>query len=66
MEIGEFFRVASRTLYEAYKTWCVDSGEKIESQRVLGLRLKDRGLTNEKATAGTMKGRTEWIGIKLK
>lgn len=30
-------------LYRAYKDWCEANGEKAESQRALGLRLKERG-----------------------
>lgn len=65
-DIGEFFRVTSRDLYDAYKRWSADSGEYTESQRALGLKLRDRDLTNEMITSGQQKGRTEWVGIRLK
>jgi len=60
------FRVTAKDLYNAYKQWCIDAGERPESQRALGLKLKDRGMQNEMITSGSSKGRTEWLGIKLR
>lgn len=60
------FVVSAKDLYQAYKQWCMDAGERPDSQRALGLKLKDRGLQNETITSGPSKGRTEWLGIKLR
>ncbi len=60
-ELGDSFSEMSRVLYEEYKQWSTDMGEKIESQRALGLKLTDRGLTNSRTTGG----KTRWHGIRL-
>lgn len=57
---------AAKDLYNAYKQWCIEAGERPDSQRALGLKLKDRGLQNEMITSGSCKGRTEWLGIRLR
>lgn len=62
LEFMDSFSVLSRALYEAYKTWCADNGEKIESQRALGLKLTERGLCNQRTTGG----KTRWLGVRLK
>ncbi len=51
--LGDFFHqkciegpsesVKSKDLYAAYKTWCEESGERFNSQKRLGSRLRERG-----------------------
>jgi putative DNA primase/helicase len=55
----------AKALYSAYKAWCDENGEKPESQRRFGGRLKERGFENGKITAGPYKGNVEWYGIGL-
>jgi putative DNA primase/helicase len=60
------YSVTSKALYAAYKQWCLDTGERVESQRGLGLKLNDKGLKNTRITRGVDKGRTEWEGVQIK
>lgn len=39
----EGLKAKGSTLYQSYKSWCEDSGERPLSQRVLMIKLKDRG-----------------------
>jgi putative DNA primase/helicase len=55
----------AKALYGAYKAWCEENGERPESQRRFGGRLKERGFENGKITAGPYKGYVEWYGIGL-
>jgi phage/plasmid-associated DNA primase len=55
----------AKALYSAYREWCEENGEKPESQRRFGGRLKERGFENGKITAGPHKGNVEWHGIGL-
>ena len=54
-------RATAGALYAAYETWCETSGEKPMSQRTLGTRLKERGLTPYRDN--TARG---WKGIGLR
>jgi putative DNA primase/helicase len=47
-------------LYDRYKRWCEANGEFIHSQKVLGLRLTDRGHIRRKKRDGWY-----WSGLKL-
>ena len=47
-------------LYEAYKRWCDHSGERAESQKSFGTRLRERGLTSR-----VSHGRKVYEGIGL-
>lgn len=49
-------------LYQAYGEWCELSGEKPDTQRRFGLRLKERGFVNRDSTGG----RSRWRGLGLK
>lgn len=61
-EIGDdSYSELARELYAGYKQWCIDTGERIESQRAFGLKLNDRGLISKRTTGG----KTEWNGIRL-
>jgi phage/plasmid-associated DNA primase len=53
-------------LYKQYQLWCDDSGEKPETQKMFGMRLRERGFVNEKITAGAHKDRKGWLGIGLR
>jgi len=54
--------VPARDLYEAYVKWCVENGERVESQRQFGMRLTERGFERYRGTGGTYR----WRGIGLK
>lgn len=60
------YYVMATPLYDAYKQWCIDMGERPESQRSLGLKLNDRGLKSSRIPSGPNKGRTEWQGVKIR
>lgn len=46
-------------LYQAYKSWCEESGEKVETQKKFGMRLAERGFEREKS------GVYYWLGLGL-
>ena len=56
---------SAKALYSAYKGWCEENGEKAESQRKFGGRLKERGFESGRQTTGARKGAVEWYGIGL-
>jgi putative DNA primase/helicase len=58
-------RATAKALYGAYKAWCEDNGERPESQRRFGSRLKERGFESGRMTTGARKGAVEWYGIGL-
>ncbi len=53
-------------LYKQYQLWCDDAGEKPETQKMFGMRLRDRGFVSAKITRGADKDRKGWLGIGLK
>ncbi|MCH7667273.1 MAG: DNA primase [Acidobacteria bacterium] len=53
-------RVAAGALYEEYKSWCEESGERPVTQRKLGLSLGERGLYRQRSH-----GKHCWYGIGL-
>jgi P4 family phage/plasmid primase-like protien len=53
-------------LYECYRDWCEHAGETAASQRVFGLRLRDREYESFQVTSGSNKGRKGWRGIGLR
>jgi putative DNA primase/helicase len=55
----------AKALYLAYKTWCEANGERPESQRRFGGRLRERGYESGRITTGARKGAVEWYGIGL-
>jgi len=63
--VAEQATASAKALYSAYKAWCEENGEKHESQRRFGGRLKERGFENGRITAGARKGAVEWYGIGL-
>lgn len=54
-------KTTSANLYEAYKTWCENSGEKVKSQRVFGEALAERGFISGRVGTGAY----AWEGIGL-
>jgi len=61
-EVGEQERAYARELYSAYKRWCEDAGERPESQKKFGGRLKERGFLNDR---DSRTGRSMWSGIAV-
>jgi putative DNA primase/helicase len=53
-------------LYKQYQMWCDDAGEKPETQKVFGMRLRERGFTSDKIKRGPHKDRKGWSGIGLR
>lgn len=54
-------KLTAKTLYADYSQWCEGMGEKPLTQRVLGLRLKERGYSTARDT-----NTRYWSGIVLK
>jgi P4 family phage/plasmid primase-like protien len=52
-------------LYDAYKEWCVETGERPETQRRFGERLKERGYEKQRITSGADKGKYQYLDIIL-
>ena len=63
--VSEHAMASAKALYSAYRGWCEENGEKPESQRKFGGRLKERGFENGKITSGPNKGNVEWYGVGL-
>jgi P4 family phage/plasmid primase-like protien len=69
--IGEFLtercvrdaqaRDTSKRLWEAWKSWCEDNGEKEGTQKAFGLKLSERGFTQARTKSGRF-----WQGIRLR
>jgi putative DNA primase/helicase len=54
--------VTAKALYEAYRSWCEETGERPSSQKALGLRLQERQLTPTRIGKDRTRG---WVGIGL-
>jgi putative DNA primase/helicase len=52
--------VQSERLYDHYRSWCEDAGERPVTHTRFSLSLKERGFENRK-----IKGKMMWIGISL-
>jgi putative DNA primase/helicase len=63
--LAEHATATAKALYSAYKAWCEENGERPESQRRFGGRLKERGFQSGRMTTGARKGAVEWRGIGL-
>lgn len=63
--VAEHATASAKALYSAYKAWCEENGERPESQRRFGGRLKERGFESGRITTGARKGAVEWYGIGL-
>lgn len=59
--VGQQYRCVSKELYAAYAKWAEASGERVLSQKGLGVRLAERGFQNTKGTAGVRM----WGGLGL-
>lgn len=53
-------------LYKQYRMWCDDAGEKPETQKMFGMRLRDRGFENGKIKSGPNKDRKGWFGMGIR
>ena len=53
-------KVRSQNLYKAYKSWCEDSGESVQSLRWVGLRMRELGYQKTDQSPVTYRG----IGLK--
>ena len=53
-------------LYKQYQLWCDDAGEKPETQKMFGMRLRERGFVSDKIKRGPHKDRKGWFGIGLR
>lgn len=66
---GAAYQVDSHELYQAYKTWCEQSGLKPESQKQLAAPLRDRGYSNKDAKGKDLRDpktrRVLWRGLAL-
>src|SRR5215211_788677 len=63
--VSEHAGATAKALYSAYREWCEENGERPESQRRFGGRLKERGFESGRMTTGARKGAVEWYGIGL-
>jgi len=63
--VAEHATASAKALYSAYRAWCEENGEKPETQRRFGGRLKERGFESGRITTGARKGAVEWYGIGL-
>ena len=59
-EIKPSIRTAARTIYLAYRTWCLATGESPLSQNKLGKHLRERGYEQMKSSQMT------WIDLTLR
>jgi putative DNA primase/helicase len=55
--------VLASALFGAYKAWCEECGERWVSQKALGLRLAERGLSQDRR--GKNRARA-WVGLRLR
>jgi putative DNA primase/helicase len=62
-EEGVNFWDYSKELYETYKRWCEDNGERTENKRRFGERLRERGFERDR---GGARGAHIWRGVRLK
>jgi hypothetical protein len=53
-------------LYTQYRMWCDDAGEKKDTQKAFGMRMRERGYESRQITSGPCKGLKGWRGIGLK
>jgi putative DNA primase/helicase len=53
-------------LYKQYQFWSDDAGEKPETQKMFGMRLRERGFVSDKIKRGPHKDRKGWFGIGLR
>lgn len=56
-------KVSAAALYGAYQQWALSNGEYVQSQRMLGMKLTDRGIKRDKSGP---ERRYHWFGVGLK
>lgn len=56
-------KVSTARLYGQYQEWCEANGERSITQRILGMRLKEKGFENRRSGAN---GSSVWHGLSLK
>jgi putative DNA primase/helicase len=61
--VDELAAVTSSRLFTAYKAWCEETGERPDSQKVLGGRLSERGFVRTRIGKKREKG---WAGVGLR
>ena len=64
--LGEGLVAPATPLYTQYRLWCDDAGEKPETQKMFGMRLRDRGFENGKIKRGPHKDLKGWFGIGIR
>jgi putative DNA primase/helicase len=57
-------QVPAKQLYDAYRSWCEQSGERPVTQKTFGLRLQEKGFRPGRARSNGEQFRT-WIGVGL-
>ena len=66
---GDSYQVDSHDLYQAYKTWCDESGLRPESQKRLAAPLRDRGYSDKDGKGDKLRDpktrRVVWRGLAL-
>jgi putative DNA primase/helicase len=62
-EKGAEHSTPARSLYDAYKLWCEENGERYETQRRFAGQLKDRGAFERRRSGPN--GSYEWHGLRL-
>ena len=61
-ELGTDYWEYAKDLYESYKRWCEENGERPEPQRKFGGRLGERGFQRDR---GGSRGAGIWRGVRL-
>jgi putative DNA primase/helicase len=64
--LGEGLIAPATPLYKQYQLWCDDAGEKPETQKMFGMRLRDRGFENGKIKRGPHRDLKGWFGIGIR
>ncbi|MBP1763144.1 MAG: phage polymerase [Firmicutes bacterium] len=65
-DVGTGYSVLKADLYEAYRSWTLNSGHKYPlSSGLFGTKMKERNLFGEKKQR-SMNGKYSWEGIQLK
>ncbi len=59
--LGELYRSKSQLMYNTYKAWSKQSGEKTISQRNFNATLKDRGFEHSKTNSGSW-----WLSVGVR
>jgi putative DNA primase/helicase len=63
---GEEHMVPATRLYKRYQFWCDNAGEKRESQKAFGMRMRERGFVSERIKTGPYKGYKGYFDIGLR